>query len=197
MTHNLCIVIVRVFHTCIKARRISMGLVMLLWLDSKAAKDPYASFESAQLRVVLTPPLRASWKTRLSLIDLYVKNIRGVSQGQEIVYVCCDIVRPSLLNGEQRPIVTSILKSASATIWSHKWFSVDKRFDVPVWPGEHSSLSIYVTDASGNRYPCDYIGCVINIVEEWRQKVREAFVTPSHAASIPKKQFAPSLWSLN
>jgi hypothetical protein len=94
-----------------------------------------------------------------------VKNVREVNQAYEIIYLCTDLTRPVLLNTEERQIVSSILKPTRGQ-WGHKFFSQTEPISIPVWPGEYSSVSVWLIDARGNKLPCDHLACVIRIEDE-------------------------------
>lgn len=137
---------------------------MLLWLDSKTAREPFSSYDGKKLSVKLNPSYVATPLTKLTVLELNAKNIRDVTAGKEVLYLYCDIVQPSLLNGEQRQIVNSIVKP-TGTVWGHKFFSSTEPIVTAVWPDEYDRVSIWIADTDNNAFACDYLTAVLRLEE--------------------------------
>lgn len=139
---------------------------VLLWLDSKSVKEPYSKFvDNKKLTIKLPVALTTSNRSWLSLIELNVKNVRNglVGTHKEVVYLYCDLAQPSLVNGEQRQVIGSIVKP-TGTAWGHKFFESTEPIRSRVWPGEHHELSVWLGDSDQqNIYSCDYLTALLRI----------------------------------
>lgn len=75
----------------------------------------------------------------------------------------CDLVQPSLLNGEQRQIIGHIVKP-TGTAWGHKFFEFNEPIRSKIWPGEHRELSVWIGDSDQTVvYSCDYLAALLHI----------------------------------